>query len=159
MSVFDAENYFYQNCEPRRISKFLAHAMPYEMSLGLPGHFAEAGVFKGASFCRFRKLGSLFHPGHTRRFIGFDVFGAFPQARYDPDKPFLEKLLAYGGEQGISRADLLQLLANHGLEHNVELIEGDVCRTIPEYLAMHPQMSFSIVNIDVDLYEPTKLHS
>ena len=83
--VFDAENHFYRRCSADRISKFLAHAKLYEMSLGLPGHFAEAGVFKGSSFCRFRKLGRLFHPDHTRRFVGFDVFGKFPTSSYEPD--------------------------------------------------------------------------
>src|ERR1700678_2506760 len=98
IDAFDAENEFYRRCSVDRISKFLAHAKLYEMSLGLPGHFAEAGVFKGASFCRFRKLGRLFHPDHTRRFVGFDVFGKFPASGYAPDDAELEKQLAVDGD-------------------------------------------------------------
>ncbi len=97
MSVFGAENFFYQHCDTSRISKFLAHAKLFELSLGLPGHFLEAGVFKGASFCRFRKLGSLFHPDHYRRFIGFDVFFEFPTAEYEPDKNVLAAQLETDG--------------------------------------------------------------
>ena len=157
MSVFEAENYFYQHCHPSRISKFLAHAKLYELSLSLPGHFAEAGVFKGSSFCRFRKLGRLFHPDHVRRFIGFDVFGDFPAAKYEPDVSVLEALLATAGSQGVSRSELFELLEAQGLAENVELIEGDICQTLPEYLNSHQEMSFAIINIDVDLYEPTKI--
>jgi hypothetical protein len=155
--VFDAENEFYRRCSTDRISKFLAHAKLYEMSLGLPGYFAETGVFKGASFCRFRKLGRLFHPDHTRRFIGFDVFGKFPAATYGPDKAELERQWAVDGDQGISRSNLQQLLDEQGLANNVDLIEGDIRETVPRYLSENKQMSLAIVNIDLDLYEPTKV--
>jgi hypothetical protein len=157
IDVFDAENEFYRRCSTDRVSKFLAHAKLYELSLGLPGHFAEAGVFKGASFCRFRKLGRLFHPDHTRRFIGFDVFGKFPAATYGPDKAELERQWAVDGDQGISRSNLQQLLDQQGLASNVDLIEGDIRETIPRYLSENKQMSLAIVNIDLDLYEPTKV--
>jgi hypothetical protein len=154
--VFEAENEFYRRCSADRISKFLAHAKLYEMSLGLPGHFAEAGVFKGSSFCRFRKLGRLFHPDHTRRFVGFDVFGKFPPSDYAPDNAELEKQWAADGDRGISKIDLHRLLQKQGLADNVDLVEGDVRKTIPRYLSERQQMSFAIVNIDLDLYEPIK---
>jgi hypothetical protein len=154
--VFDAENHFYRRCSADRISKFLAHAKLYEMSLGLPGHFAEAGVFKGSSFCRFRKLGRLFHPDHTRRFVGFDVFGKFPTSSYGPDTAELQKQWAIDGDHGISKAELQQMLQEQGLADNVDLVEGDVRDTIPRYLSERQQMSFAIVNIDLDLYEPIK---
>jgi hypothetical protein len=157
IDVFEAENQFYRRCTADRISKFLSHAKLYEMSLGLPGHFAEAGVFKGASFCRFRKLGRLFHPDHTRRFIGFDVFGKFPASGYAPDNAELEKQLAIDGDQGISKAELDQLLKEQGLADNIDLIEGDVRETIPRFVSEHKQMSFAIINIDLDLYEPIKV--
>lgn len=156
IDVFEAENQFYRRCQTDRMSKFLAHAKLYELSLGLPGHFAEAGVFKGASFCRFRKLGRLFHPDHTRRFIGFDVFGKFPAPEYGPDKAELERQWLIDGSQSISKAELHELLREQGLVDNVDLVEGDVRETIARYLAERQQMSFAIVNIDLDLYEPTK---
>lgn len=156
LDVFEAENQFYRRCAEDRISKFLAHAKLYEMSLGLPGHFAEAGVFKGASFCRFRKLGRLFHPDHTRRFVGFDVFGRFPEAEFGPDRAELERQLPVDGDRGIARDELARILRQQGLAENVDLIEGDVRATIPTFLAAHQEMSFAIVNIDLDLFEATK---
>jgi hypothetical protein len=155
-AVFEAENRFYLHCRTDRISKFLAHAKLYEMSLGLPGHFAEAGVFKGASFCRFRKLGRLFHPDHVRRFVGFDVFGTFPASEYGPDTAELERQWRTDGNESIAKSALRHLLTDQGLADNVDLVEGDVRETIPRYLAERQQMSFAVVNIDLDLYEPTK---
>jgi hypothetical protein len=156
MNLFESENQFYLHCDPSRVSKFLAHAKLYEMSLNLPGHYMEAGVFKGASFCRMRKLGKLFHPDHTRRFIGFDVFGRFPEAAYEADRKVLNKQFESDGNEGISKADLEQLLQAQHLFDCVELIEGNVTETLPEYLARYEEVSFSIVNVDVDLYESTK---
>lgn len=156
-TVFDAENEFYLNCDPSRIAKFLAHAHLYEMTVALPGHFMELGVFKGASFCRFRKLGRLLHPDHHRRFLGFDVFGEFPDADYAPDAKPLADMNAESGSAGISREDLMGLLESQGLAGNVELVEGDVRRTLPDYLDAHQEMSFAFVNIDLDLYEPIKM--
>jgi hypothetical protein len=155
--VFASENDFYLRCDSSRISKFLAHAKLYERSLGLPGHFAEVGVFKGASFCRFRKLARLFHPDHARRFFGFDVFGKFPDAEYAPDKKVLAEQWVSDGDRGISRGALQSLLESQGLAGNVELIEGNVLQTLPAFLDRYQEHSFAIVNIDVDLYEGTKV--
>ena len=155
-SVFEAENHFYKYCDPTRLSKFLAHAQLYQMSLGLPGAFVEAGVYKGASFCRFRKLGRLLHPDHYRKFIGFDVFGTFPEADYEPDRPAHQALLEAAGNESISKSDLLDLLEEQSLADNVDLIQGDVSESMPEYLKNHEELSVAILNIDVDLYQPTK---
>ena len=156
VDVFDAENEFYRRCDPVRISKFLAHAKLYEMSLGLPGEFVEAGVFKGASFCRFRKLGKLFHADHVRRFIGFDVFGRFPDVDYEPDRDELERQLVSDGDTSIDIEELTRILEDQGLAGNVELIKGDVRETLPGYVDAHPETVFAIVNIALDLYQATK---
>lgn len=154
--IFGVENEFYRRADPSRISKFLSHAKLYEMSLGLPGHFLEAGVFRGASFCRFRKLARLFQPDHARSFFGFDVFGRFPAAEYEEDRAELARQIELSGDLSIDVDTLRQLLNEQGLGGNVELIKGDVCKTLPAFLASHRQLSFAIVNIDLDLYEPTR---
>jgi hypothetical protein len=155
--IFASENDFYLRCDPSRISKFLAHAKLFERSLGIPGDFAEVGVFRGASFSRFRKLGRLFQPDHARKFLGFDIFGDFPKPQFDPDKPILDEQFKNDGSRGIDRDSLLSLLESQGLAANVELIAGNVLETLPAYLESHQQLTFSIVNIDVDLYEATKV--
>lgn len=157
MDIFEIENAFYLGASPQRLSKFLVHAKLYERSLGLPGAFVELGVFRGASFARFRKLGKFLHPDFARKFIGFDVFGKFPSAEYAPDRKVLSTQRDEYGDCGISRAELMQLLQEQGLADNVELIEGDIRKSLPAYLAEHEEMSFAFVNIDVDLYEATKL--
>tara|TARA_B100000686_G_C16790266_1_gene978193 strand:- start:3110 stop:3787 length:678 start_codon:yes stop_codon:yes gene_type:complete len=157
MDYFDAENHFYLHSEINRIGKFVAHSRLYEMTVGIPGHFVEIGVFKGASFCRFRKLGRLFHPDHYRSFLGFDVFSKFPEADYEADRKLLQDMNKISGEHSINDEDLMNILAEQGLDQNVELIKGDIRKTLPNYLNDHQEMTFSCVNIDVDLYEPIRV--
>lgn len=157
LDIFDAENHFYLHCDPSRIGKFYAHAKLYESTVGLPGHFIEVGVFRGASFCRFRKIGKLLHPDHNRMFLGFDVFGKFPEADFDADRTLLEEMNAETGDTGIDDRELMRILEEQSLAGNVELIKGDVRETLPDYLDRHQEMTFAFANIDVDLYDPVKV--
>ena len=157
IDVFEAENEFYRLCDPGRLGKFLAHAKLYELSVNLPGDFAEVGVFKGASFSRFRKLARLFHPDYARKFYGFDVFGPFPDSDWEADDKMLAELRELDGSTSIGKSELETILEAQGLADNVNLIEGDVTKTLPEFFDENPYTAFSIVNIDLDLYGPTKL--
>ncbi|MBR9973739.1 TylF/MycF/NovP-related O-methyltransferase [Magnetospirillum sulfuroxidans] len=156
MDTFAEETRFFQWCDPSRVGKFLAHAKLYEMSLGLPGAFLEVGVFKGASFCRFRKLARLFHPDHTRRFLGFDTFGAFPDADNPADEAKRKNFIETAGEFSIGREALMDMLAEQNLQQNVMLVAGDITTTLPDFFEENGAVSVAIANIDVDLYKPTK---
>jgi len=39
----------------------------------------------------------------------------------------------------------------------VLLVKGDVSKTIPEFLTANPQQVVSLLHLDFDLYEPTKV--
>ena len=38
----------------------------------------------------------------------------------------------------------------------VELVKGDICQTLPQYLETHPHLIVSLLYVDLDLYEPTR---
>ncbi len=48
---------------------------------------------------------------------------------------------------------------NRPLRHipKVELVEGDACKTIPKYIEQNPHLMVSLLYLDFDLYEPTKV--
>ena len=48
---------------------------------------------------------------------------------------------------------------NRPLGHipKVELVEGDACKTIPKYIEENPFLLISLLYLDFDLYEPTKV--
>ena len=43
------------------------------------------------------------------------------------------------------------------ISKNIELVEGDIIKTLPKYVKKHPNMKISLLNLDVDLFEPTKI--
>lgn len=49
----------------------------------------------------------------------------------------------------------MNVLNKKGLNDNIELIEGDINNTVPEYLTEHPELRISLLHVDVDRYEPT----
>ena len=156
MDIFDAENQFYRDCDVSRISKFVAHAKLYEMSIGVPGDFVELGVFKGASFCRFRKISELYHPPHARHFHGFDVFDKFPDADHEMDRAELERQFDTDGDTSISVEALQETLDKQNLSENVTLVKGDIRETLGKYFEENDDRAIAIANIDLDLYGPVK---
>lgn len=153
---WDYENGFYLTCETSRIGKLLNHLEIYKKILDLPGDVIEFGVFKGTSLVRLLSFRNLLENENSRRVFGFDNFGKFPDLlELESDKQFVRKFENAGG-YGISKKELEIHLSNKGFK-NYELIEGDILKTIPEFLAKNYAGKISLLHIDVDVYEPTKM--
>ena len=90
---FEYENGFYLTSDVSRIGKLLAHYELYKKIISLPGEVIECGIFKGTSLIRFATFRDLLENPYSRKIIGFDVFGKFPESQYDPDKKFLKSFI------------------------------------------------------------------
>lgn len=154
---FDYENGFYLTAPISRFSKFVTHLELFKRVSGLAGEIVECGVFKGASLSRFIKFRSLLENPFSKRIIAFDIFGEFPDAKYQLDKGKREKFVDEAGSTSISKEKLISIFKNLNLYQNIELIEGNIIETIPDYKKKNPQLKISLLHIDVDLYEATKV--
>lgn len=153
---WDYENGFYLTSHVTRLAKMLAHYELYKMIVDLPGHVVECGVYKGALLLRFATFREILESPHSRKIIGFDAFGEFPREGENADnQAFIERFSAQGGD-GIPRDSLMEVLAYKRFE-NVELIQGDICATVPQYVTEHPALKIALLHIDVDVYRPTKV--
>ncbi|GAB3972309.1 hypothetical protein GCM10028806_24180 [Spirosoma terrae] len=153
---FEYENNYYWASDVNRMAKVMAHYELYKQTLDIPGAIVECGVFKGASLIRLATFRQLLSNPTAKKIIGFDAFGRFPETDFTGDKVWREKFITDSGEEGIDIDQLKTVLEHKGVAQNVELIQGDVCQTIPEYLEKHPELRISLLNIDVDVYEPTR---
>jgi hypothetical protein len=151
---FQHENDFYLSCNPARIGKLLAHYELYKKVINLPGSIIECGVFKGASFSRFAIFREIFENSLSRKIIGFDIFGKFPETNFEKDREARNKFIQAAGENSISKEQLFQVLENKGCSKNVELVGGDILETVPKYIYEHPELKISLLNLDTDIYEP-----
>lgn len=155
--AFDYENNFYLSCRIDRISKLLAHYELYKLVQDRPGAIVECGVFKGTSLVRFATFRELLGSPYSKPILGFDTFGAFPQTDFEPDRPFRDLFVKNAGEQSISTSQLDEILKRKGAARAIELVEGDIAHTVPEYVEKHPELRISLLNLDTDIYEPSKV--
>jgi hypothetical protein len=49
---------------------------------------------------------------------------------------------------------MIEVLTRKNLYRNIELVEGDITKTVPMYVMEHPELKISLLNLDTDIYEP-----
>lgn len=113
------------------------------------GDIVELGVFKGASFARLAMYRDLL--GHDGAMYGFDTFADFPESKHD--QKFIDDFLKQAGE-GATIEEIRFYLDSKGTQ-DYHLVEGDIFDTLPLWLHIR-KPKLSLVNIDLDAYEPTK---
>ena len=151
---FEYENNFYLSCDSSRISKIIAQYELFKKTLEVPGAIVECGVFKGSSLARFAMFRELLMGSLSKKIIAFDTFGQYPETQFDSDKKYRERFIQTAGEEGISKEQLVSVLQHKGVYRNAELVEGDITRTVPEYVKQNPELKISLLNLDTDVYEP-----
>lgn len=155
--AFFYENGFNLTSMPFRIGNMLAHYEIYKMITGIVGGVIEFGVFKGGSLIQWATFRELLENKLSRKIIGFDMFGPFPQSStVKSDKNFIEEWNKETASEYLSKEELEKSLLYKGFD-NVELIEGDIRDTLPIYLEENPAMRIALLHIDTDVYEPSKL--
>ncbi len=132
----------------------LSHYELYKMTSSIRGAIVECGIFKGASLSRFAIFREIFGDTLSKKIIGFDTFDKFPETEFTPDKKMRNKFIKKSGNQSISKNQMLKILKYRGLEKKIELVQGDITKTIPKYVKDHPELKLSLLNLDTDVYEP-----
>jgi hypothetical protein len=153
--AWEYENGFHLTSDVTRMGKIIAHWELFKMASDIPGAIVECGVFKGASLARFAAFRQLVGDPSSTPIIGFDTFGRFPETDFSPDKPFRERFVDDAGGQSISRDNLMKVLDRKKCAQNVELVVGDIRDSVPRYVEQNPQLRISLLNLDVDIYEPS----
>ena len=149
----------------RRVNfaKFVTHIELFKKTIDLPGSIVECGVFKGMSLLTFAKLVEVYCAGDTlKRIIGFDTFEGFVSLNPKDGVPDTRRGKVEGGWNAgeflptlESLIDITQRDSMIPRFKRIELVKGDVCKTIPEYIKTNPGLRISLLHLDLDLYEPT----
>lgn len=149
---------------PRQeIAVFLAKYEIFKRILNIHGSIIECGVAYGSGLMSFALLSSILEPvNYTRRIIGFDTFAGFPSLS-DKDKKGKDPNAKAGGMNIDSFEELHKCIKlfdqNRSVGHiqKVELVKGDLTSTAPKYLQDNPHLVVSLLYLDLDIYEPTRL--
>lgn len=166
-STFDVLRNFPVFTPRYNIARFLAHYEIFKKIIDVPGAILDLGVFRGASTFTWAKLCEIFCPTDIRKTVyAFDTFRGFPKISKEdgPENPAQDRVVGgyYGGDAIRRILDLAQEAMNHDrhLRHKnrIEFIEGDICETITSFLkAKGNGLRVALLNLDLDLYEPTKI--
>ncbi len=152
--AFQFENNFYLTCANQRINKVISHYELFKKTLPIPGAIVECGVYKGSSLIRFATFRDIFSDSSAKKVIGFDTFTEYPEPDSPNDKLHRKNFTEAAGKDCISKRQLLSIFLAKGIS-NIELIEGDIIKTVPDYVKKHPELRISLLHLDCTVYKPT----
>lgn len=128
----------------KNISRFISFYELYKKTLGISGHIAEVGVFRGAVSFFFAKLALLHEPAGLTQVHGFDWFKepdgstpAYPSPAY-----------YYEPYERISTTVNVQGYQNHLLIHQL-----NVLTELEDFFKENDYLQFKIVFLDAGTYE------
>ena len=144
------------------ITRFLAYYELFKLIENRPGWIVECGIYRGFSLFTLGKLLEIFCMGDkTRKVLGFDNFKGFT-ALHDEDGPEDRSVTRTEGGTNPSdfRDEFFKLLALNNQDafapwaERINVVEGDVQTTVPQYCDNNPGLRISMLHIDIDIYEP-----
>lgn len=145
------------------LTRFCALYEIFKKVIPVKGSIVECGVNQGFGLMTWAKLSSILEPVNlTRRIYGFDTFEGFPQVS-DKDKSQFSQHVKEGDLAADTKEELEGLLSAWdstrflGHINKVKLVKGDATKTIPKFIEEHPHLVVSLLFLDFDLYEPTKV--
>ena len=151
---WDVFNTFMLEGTVDRLTKILSRYELFKQVVETPGDVVEAGVAKGAGLLYWAKLLQIFTPLSKRKVIGFDTFGEFP-AESDADRAFADAFCREASYSGVSPESLKEAARRTGVENRIELVPGDVRRTVKQYVEDNPGFRIALLNLDFDVAPPT----
>jgi hypothetical protein len=146
----------------RSLARFLAKLEIYKQIMGTTGIIVECGVFNGSGLFTWAQLANIYEAvNYTRKIVGFDTFEGFPSVDGLDNEGVLQSKA--GDLKGSTFDELLlsveKLNSERALSHipAISLIKGNFLNTAPLYIKENPHTIVSLLYLDFDLYEPTKL--
>lgn len=158
---------FERYVQRQQLSRFLVRYELFKMTMDVKGSIIECGVHNGGGLFAWAKLSAALEPmAIHRKVIGFDTFEGFPavhdaDCQAASDNPSLHE----GGFS--SQTDTYQELQECREEFDenrflnqydkIQLVKGDATQTIPEFVEDNAHLLVSLLFLDFDIYEPTKV--
>ena len=130
------------------LSRFLMLYEAYKMTLGLAGHIAEAGVYKGAGTLFFAKLAQIFEPESLTLVHGFDWFEGVRPTAEEPN------IIEGAYQEDYER--LTSLIKAQRLDNIVHIHKLDLRTDLGGFFDTNRYMQFKLVFLDAGSYDVVK---
>ncbi len=143
-------------------TRFLACYEIFKRILNIKGSIIDCGVFRGFTFSSWAHFSTIMEPANlTRRIYGFDSFSGFPSTHEKDQNKYRDPNL--GDLNSGALEELTELMKasdmNRYLGHvnKFQLIDGPAEDTIPKFVEENKHLVVSLLFLDFDLYEPTRV--
>lgn len=121
----------------------------YKKTLGLAGHIADIGVYKGASSLLFAKLIKIFEAESLTLCHGFDWFEGTKTGEKDSN-------LVIDGGYKTDYENILELVNKQGFDNILKIHKLDLTKDLEEFFNKYPHLKFKLVMMDAGTYEVMK---
>lgn len=146
------------------LARFLVQSELFRKQLTVKGSVVECGVHHGGGVMAWAKLSATLEPyNYHRKIVGFDTFEGFPSVSEEDTKrhPTVKKgMFAEDYDIKSELEDCIQEFDKNrflGEIKKVELVKGNAVKKIPEFLTNNPHFLVSLLYLDFDIMEPTKI--
>lgn len=146
----------------KSVTRFLALYEVFKQVLDVKGSIVECGVHAGFGLMSWAKFSAVLEPNNlTRRIYGFDTFEGFPSVHEKDVGQFATP--ERGDLRADAHAELTELARIYDVDRflghipKVHLVRGDATQTIPKFIEENKHLVVSLLYLDFDLYEPTKV--
>lgn len=145
------------------LKRFLAHYELFKMIQDLPGDIVELGVYRGASLLAWANFLEIRNMGdRAKKVIGFDNFFGFKEIteKDGAENARFNKVIG-GFDGGAFKEQLLDAIKIFdedrfiGYKPKIEIVEGDIEKSVAKYLKEHSGLRISLLHFDCDMYKPT----
>ena len=147
----------------QNLTRYLSLYEIFKKIIPVKGSIIECGVNQGFGLTSWMKFSSILEPTNlTRRIYGFDTFEGFPDIS-KRDRSISSNHLKKGDLFADSYSELNKLISIEdstrfiGHVDKTKLIKGDATKTIPSFISSNQHLMVSLLFLDFDLYEPTKV--
>ena len=127
------------------IGRFLSFSECYQKTLGIAGHMAEVGVYRGAVSMFLAKLALLYEPHTLTQMHGFDWFR-------EPTKEEL-KAIPDGHNYYEPYQRISELIGVQGLQNHILLHRLNVITELQGFFQKNSHLQFKLVFLDAGDYD------
>ena len=145
------------------LTRYLTKVEIFKRVLNVQGSIVECGVLFGGGLMWWAHLSAIMEPVNMQRqIIGFDTFDGIDELAPEDMVAGKSDEAKIDGFKVDSKATLERAIElydkNRTIGHipKIEIVAGDACETIPDYLEANPHLLVSLLYLDFDIYAPTK---
>jgi hypothetical protein len=130
------------------LARYMALIETYQKTLGIAGHMAEIGMYKGAGSMLLTKLSQLYEPHALTQVHGFDWFQGERNVSEEDQAHLIE------GAYAEPKSRVETLIKAQGLDNILKVHDMDMTSDAVElFFKEHAHLQFKLVIFDIGIYK------